>query len=417
LISKRKVRIAINAQLPRDGGSGGTETVLTALATMARLNARNEEHVFVGPATDTEWLRPWLGPDQEIVPGPPPVVEDSKPETGERLKRALGPLRAFARTVKQRFAPTPRTAESNFYERLGCDVVHFPFQYHESCRMPTVFNPHDLQHKHFPSFFDDAEIKRRDEQYAQACRSAFTVVVASHAVKRDLQQFYDIDASKIEVIPWSPPPMPQEFQPTEESFRSVREKYRLTDESFALYPAMTWEHKNHLRLLEALALLRERDQKKIRVVCTGQKKDFWPVIEKQVHALGLESQISFLGMVPFSDLCALYRRAEFAVIPSMFEAASAPLFEAWQHDLPVACSRIESLTEQASDAAYFFDPLSVSSIADALLLMSTDGAMRGSLKVQGARRLEYFSLERMAEAYGRVYARAASAYRNIAKNL
>ena len=49
----------------------------------------------------------------------------------------------------------------------------------------------------------------------------------------------------------------------------VRQEYRLPDR-FLLYPAMTFPHKNHLRLFEALALLRDRHDLTLPLVCTGR---------------------------------------------------------------------------------------------------------------------------------------------------
>jgi glycosyltransferase involved in cell wall biosynthesis len=69
----------------------------------------------------------------------------------------------------------------------------------------------------------------------------------------------------------------------------------LCERPFALYPAMTWEHKNHLRLLEALARLRDRDGLKLPFVFTGNKTDFWPCVEGRVDELGLGGQVSFFG--------------------------------------------------------------------------------------------------------------------------
>ena len=181
----------------------------------------------------------------------------------------------------------------------------------------------------------------------------------------------------------------------------------MTDRPFALYPAMTWEHKNHYRLLEALATLRDREGLELQVVCTGYKTDFWPHIERRLNELGLGEQARFPGLVARDDLSALYRAAMFVFIPTLFEAASAPLFEAWQHGAPAACSSVTSLPEQAAGAALLFDPLSVEEIAGALARMATDDDLRDELRRRGARRLEDFSLERTAMAYRAVYRRVA----------
>ncbi|MBA3239637.1 MAG: glycosyltransferase family 4 protein, partial [Acidobacteria bacterium] len=309
------------------------------------------------------------------------------------------------RASSKYFAPAP---PENFYESLGCDVIHFPFQSFEPCGLPSVYNPHDLQHLHHPEFFTPEEIARRERLHPAACRAAHTVVVASQFVKRDLVEGYRIDAEKVQVIPWAPPPLPKSARDDHaDDFSKLKRKYGLTDRPFALYPAMTWEHKNHFRLLEALATLRDREGLELQVVCTGYKTDFWPHIERRLKELGLGEQARFPGLIPHEDLSALYRAAMFVFIPTLFEAASGPLFEAWQHGAPAACSTVTSLPEQAAGAALLFDPLSVEEIAGALARMAKDDGLRDELRRRGARRLEDFSLERTAKAYRAVYRRAA----------
>jgi glycosyltransferase involved in cell wall biosynthesis len=146
---------------------------------------------------------------------------------------------------------------------------------------------------------------------------------------------------------------------------------------------MTWEHKNHLRLLESIVRLRDQEGILVRLVCTGKLiQDHWPTIKEHLDKYKLENQVQFLGMVPPEDLRAIYRLAEFVIIPTLFEAASGPLFEAWREGVPVACSTVTSLPEQAGEAALFFDPFS-------------------------RERLQDFSWERTAKAYRAVYRRAS----------
>ncbi|MCM3872647.1 MAG: glycosyltransferase family 4 protein, partial [Pyrinomonadaceae bacterium] len=423
----KKLLVAINAQLVPDGPSGGIVTVLRALAALTELDAGDEEYVFIGPYEDPEWMRPLLPAGQPIVRGPEFMSSVGwRTDPLEPFKRRLGPLRPMAREVKRFLAPqaqaivaavslesesrtqfAPATSRS-FFESLGCDVVHFPFQSFEVCGIPSIYNPHDLQHLHLPEFFTPAEISRREGIYSTACRAANTVVVASQFVKRDVVDRYGVESKRVQVIPWAPPPLPKLLEETDESdIRAVKEKYELEDGPFALYPAMTWEHKNHLRLLEAVAYLRDSEALDLRIICTGFKTDFWPSIERKLNELGLNEAIKFPGLVPLSELSALYQAAQFVFVPTLFEAASAPVFEAWQHGAPVACSTVTSLPAQVADAALLFDPFAEKGIASALARMATDVTLREDLRRRGTRRLQDFSLERTAKAYRAVYRRAA----------
>lgn len=382
--------------------------MLRVLASSSRLDG-DEEYVFIGRQSNLDWLKSFLSERQTIICAPSP-----SPNRAEIFKRALGPLRPLVRGIKHLIAAPPQTdislpVSDGFYESLNCDVIHFPYPDFVLCRdVPTVYNPHDLQHLHFPEFFAPDVIQRRESVYPAACRAAQTVVVASQFVKQDIIRRYGTAADKIQVIPWAPPETAlNEF--TEKDAVALLEKYRLPPRPFILYPAMTWEHKNHLRLLEAVARLREREGLIINVVCTGYKHVFFANIERRLRELRLESQIKFPGVVSVRELSLLYRLAQFVIIPTLFEAASGPLFEAWQHNVAVACSRVTSLPEQAAGAALFFNPLSVEEIADALKKLSSDENLRSTLRSSGSERLRDFDLERTLKAYRAVYRRAANA--------
>lgn len=409
------LRIAINAQFLPNGGMGGVESVLIGLiSALGQINDSPEEYTIIAPRQEPDWLRPYIGPNQRLVTRPQqsPVY----PTRNERLKQFLGPLRpvagqlwrwAFPLLLSQPGRAWPEVPISDgFYESLGCDVIHFPYQSFVLCSLPTIYNPHDLQHLHYPQFFTPSTIAWRETIYPAACHLAHTIVVGSHWVKQDVVHHYRVDPDKVQVIPWAPPTQAYEA-PSSDALAAIQEKYHL-QLPFAFYPAMTWEHKNHLRLLETLAYLRDRDGLVVRLVCTGNRyPQFWPRIEQCLRMLNLESQIQFLDRVPPQDLRAIYRLAHFVVVPTLFEAASGPVFEAWEEGVPVACSTVTSLPEQAGGAALLFDPFTVETIADAVRRMATDDQLRAELVRKGEQRLRDFSWERTAKAYRAVYRRAA----------
>jgi glycosyltransferase involved in cell wall biosynthesis len=410
----KPLRIGINAQIPAGSGAGGIETVLRVLTSLNQFGG-DEEYVFIGHWKDSDWLEALLGERQTLVRAPRPEMQ-FKPAKSESLKQLLGSLRPLARRVKHiarlphppKLTPPRIPVSGGFYESLNCDVIHFPYQDYVYCapKLPTVYNPHDLQHLHYPEFFAPEEIERREIIYPAACRAAERIVVASEFVKRDVMRHYGTEAAKIEVIPWSPPAaFAEEFTATEAA--ALLKKYDCPPRPFILYPAMTWEHKNHLRLLEAVYRLREREGLKINVVCTGHQNSFYEKIENRRRELNLETQIRFTGIVEYKELSMFYRLAQFVVVPTLFEAASAPLFEAWQHGTPVACAAVTSLPEQAADAALLFNPLAVEEIAGAVKTLALDETLRAQYRTRGFRRLQDFSLERTAKAYRAVYRKAA----------
>lgn len=405
----RPLKIAINAQRsPSNLGAGGVESVLIGLVSaLGRLEDGPEEYTLIGYWKDPEWLQPYLGANQRIVVGP--RVGSAK--TFSHLPSWMRPAARRARKWAYDFIAPPANQDpvplsDGFYENLGCDLIHFPYQKFTLCALPMVYNPHDLQHLHFPQFFTPESIRYREGLYAAGCHYAQTVVTGSAWIKQDIIRHYRLDPEKIQVIPWGPPTSAVE-EPGVEARKQVKDRYNLPD-TFAFYPAMLWEHKNHARLLEALAHLRERDGIVVHLVCTGDfQTPLWTKIQTMLQALQLESQVHFLGTIPFQDLRAVYQLCQFLLVPTLFEAASGPIFEAWQEKKPVACSRVTSLPEQVGDAALLFHPYAVEDIAAAVRRMATDPQLRAELSARGVKRLADFQWERTAKAYRAVYRRVA----------
>lgn len=413
---KESIKIAINAQIRPNIGFGGVEQALIGLiAALGKLENDREDYIIIGPWQEPDWFKQFLGPNQRIIRGQKQSSQEvRKTQFFMPFKRVFAPVRLLGRTIYQELLspPSPRQQwpevpiSDGFYENIGCDVIHFPFQELILCALPIIYNPHDLQHLHYPQFFTPAEIAWRETIYRAGCHLAHTVVVGSRWVKQDLLYHYRVHPDKIQVISWAPytqvcpVPKPDELA-------AVQASYNL-ELPFAFYPAMTWKHKNHIRLLEALARLRDCEGLIVHLVCTGNRDhDFWPQIEEHIRTLNLHDQVRFLGIVPPNELRAIYHLSEFVVLPSLFEGGSLPMLECWLEGTPLTCSTATMLPEQAGDAALLFNPESIPAIANAILRMKTDANLRAELVRKGQQRLQAFNWERTAKAYRAVYRRAA----------
>jgi glycosyltransferase involved in cell wall biosynthesis len=377
------------------------QAIRSLLSDLSNLTDGAEMYkVIVKSEKQAEPLRPLLGPNQQIVIKPAQQLTRS-----QRLMKRVRPW--SVKTGDKRFRRWPEVPISDgFYEGIGCEVIHFMNQLdYVVSNLPTVYNPHDLQHLHYPQFWSAAEIAQREVVYRAGCQLARTVVVGSQWIKDDLVKQYQIDPHKVQVIPEGPPTQSIAAPSTQEQ-AAVLKKFEL-QQPFAIYPAVTWEHKNHIRLLEALAHLRDVRGLNIRLVCTGSQYSFWPQIKRRISELNLEPQIKFLGFVTEPDLRALYRLSQFLVMPTLFEAISLPIFEAWLEGVPVTCSDATALPEQVLDAALKFDPESIQSIANAVEQLAVNEKLRAELRTRGAQRLLDFDCERTARAYRAVYRRAA----------
>ena len=173
-----------------------------------------------------------------------------------------------------------------------------------------------------------------------------------------------------------------------------------------LYAAQTYPHKNHIGLLQAVAMLRDRGVV-VSVVCTGHKSEHYQKIEAEVRRLRLEPQVRFPGFVTPLEIKCLYELARGVVIPTRFEAASYPMWEAFRERRAVACSNVTSLPRQAGDSALIFDPEDAKSMAVAIERLWTDDALREKLVERGTANFSRFTAERSARAFRALYRRVA----------
>ena len=91
------------------------------------------------------------------------------------------------------------------------------------------------------------------------------------------------------------------------------------------------------------------------------------------------------------------------VIPSKFEAASGPLWEAFLAGVPAAVAAVTSLPEQAGGAALLFDPDEPATIAGAVEQLWTDAGLRQDLRVAGAINVARFDWETTARKFRAEY--------------
>src|SRR4030042_4937873 len=183
--------VAINAQILPGGGYGGVESVLIGLVhALGQLKDGQEEYVIIGPWQNPEWLKSYTGPNQRIIQGVTPPPPPSRPNSGllqsttrkmrNLLVLLLRKVDLWPEVPNKKWPEVP--ISDGFFESLGCDVIHFPYQEFVVCALPSVYNPHDLQHLHYPQFFTPLDIAHRETIYPAGCHFAHTIAVASQWV-------------------------------------------------------------------------------------------------------------------------------------------------------------------------------------------------------------------------------------------
>jgi glycosyltransferase involved in cell wall biosynthesis len=256
-------------------------------------------------------------------------------------------------------------------------------------RLPYILTIHDLQHRlqpEFPEVSANGEWESREYIFRNGIRNATMLLSESETGKEDILNFYGeygVTADQVKVLPLLPSiTLQREINAAER--QRVRQKYSLPDRYF-FYPAQFWPHKNHLRIVQAMALLKEQHDLRVHILFSGYHSgDIREATFKEVAdtatKLQVQDQISYFGYVPDDDIAALYAEARGLIMPTFFGATNIPPLEAWALGCPVLTSDIRGIRQQAGEASVLVDPKS-------------DDELCKTLIAQGAQRLNKFTFD------------------------
>jgi glycosyltransferase involved in cell wall biosynthesis len=276
--------------------------------------------------------------------------------------------------------------------RAAVDVLHYPLTVPvPRFDGPTVVTLHDLQHLELPSFFSRAERAFRRFAYEGAARRASVVVTPSEHARSMAAERLGVDPERVVVAPHGV-----------DHSRFTPEGPSEGPERFVYYPANLWPHKNHRRLIEALARTSDRE---VELVLSGKPSGSGELLELAAR-LGVGGRVRHLGYLPHARVPALLRRARGMVFPSLFEGFGQPPLEAMACGCAVASSVRGALGEVCSGAVLELDPLDVDSIAAAIDALASDDALVAGLRARGLERAAGYTWARSAQAHREAYALA-----------
>jgi glycosyltransferase involved in cell wall biosynthesis len=350
---------------------------------------------------------------------------------------AIHPLR---QTLSQQMAPETYIQEKPgahlpidpnrvYFDRKGADLIRnagidlilqlSPGSNTFSLRMPFVVPIFDLNHRlqpEFPEVSDAGEFDRREYHYINTCRFATLVLVDSEVGKADVLRFYGsfITDDRIRILPYYPP-IVRNPVPSGEDCARVAAKYHLPERYF-FYPAQFWRHKNHALILRALRLIADETCEALPVVFCGSYSDYYRACNFKemialIDELCLGDRVHYLGLVPDTDMPALYTMSVGLVMPTFFGPTNIPPFEAWHYGRPVICSNIRGIREQIGDAGLLIDPRSPADLAQAMLKLWHDGSLGAKLAEAGRLRLASHGWVSFVEGVASVMAEACSLLR------
>lgn len=277
-------------------------------------------------------------------------------------------------------------------------VFHFPAPHMANfCPVPAVVTVHDLAALSLPP--EQALKERRyldDALYA--VRRAAHLIAVSRSAADEVQRHLGLQATVIHEGVDA-----QLFQPAAESDIAAM-RAQLGVERYVLCVGTLQQRKNQLGLLRAFANIQARVPHTL-ILAGGEGSGAEAV--KTYLTEHPQVRAKWIGYVPDAQLRALYSGADAFALPSFWEGFGLPVLEAMACGAPVLTSNCSSLAEIAGEAALLVNPHDETALADALLRLLTDSALRERLKAAGKARAAQFSWSAAAQQTLAIYRRAA----------
>lgn len=256
---------------------------------------------------------------------------------------------------------------------------------------------HDLYHLAMPEFVGGLHKRLYARwMFDRVAAEATGIVVISEFTKGELVRFTNVDPRKVHLDPngldpyWSEP--------------STLSNPHL--KPYFLYVGNIKPHKNLGRLVEAFRRLASTIPHDL--VLVGQKEGFLtgdPKVQAQAARLG--DRVKFTGPIQKDLLKAYYRHAEALVFPSLYEGFGMPPLEAMACDCPVIASNAASIPEVCGDAALYFEPRDVVSMASTIERLKNDSVLRNEMIERGRKRISRFSWDKSAETLASLMVKTA----------
>ena len=252
-------------------------------------------------------------------------------------------------------------------------------------KLPMVATVHATEWGRYGGIFNETSRYIHEQEY-WLTYEAWRIIVCSEFMKGEAIRLYNSPADKIDVIFNGVDAEKFDFEWTEKERQAHRAKLALPEEKIVMYVGRFVREKGIQVLLNAASVvLAEEPNTKFLIVGGGNRER----LEKFVHWTGLQSKILFTGFMANRSLHQLYRCADVAVFPSLYEPFGIVALEGMAAGAAVVSSDAGGLKEVVlhdvtGTTSFMGDP---ASLAWAILKVLRDPERAERLKAKAKERL------------------------------
>jgi len=275
------------------------------------------------------------------------------------------------------------------------DVLFMPIQMLPLFRpqsMKTVAVVHDLEFIHHSDTYTLANRVLLNVFTRHAVRNTTQLIAVSQYTKDDVVRTYGRSPEDVTVVHHGV--AREQFQ-NAGGREEIQRRYSLPTR-YILFVGALQPRKNISGLITVFEELKRTEPTVHLVIVGGGEWKAAPILTR-IESSRIRDSIHLLRRVPRDDLAALYSMAAAFVLPSFSEGFGMPVLEAMAVGTPVVTSNTSALPEVAGDAALLINPKDPLAIAQALLRVLRDDALRENLIAKGRMRASHFTWDRAAE--------------------
>lgn len=375
------MRIGIEGQrLFRPNKHGMDMVALELIRNLQALDKDNEYVIFVSPDTDNQ------------------VIQET-----DNFKIVV--LKGLAYPIWEQIL-LPRAAK-----RYGCELLHCtsntaPIR----STVPIMITLHDIIYMEKSiwkillgsgSAYQKFGNIYRKWVVPKVLKQSKSIITVSNFEKTRISEFFKLESNATLRAVYNG--VSAHFKPLDEiQTAAIRIKYSLP-ENYCFFLGNLDPKKNTPNTLKAFALFVKRSSTKPKLVMIDFKPADLEKILQEIDEPELLQHMHILGYVPNVDLPGIYQLSQFFLYTSLRESFGIPMLEAMACGTPVITSDSSSMPEIAGDAAILVDPNDVESMAEAMLCLTLDDAMKNQHIEKGLIRAKDFSWMTMAKKVFAIY--------------
>jgi len=274
-------------------------------------------------------------------------------------------------------------------------------------RCATVITIHDLSLLLHSRTHLARSVLRAQRRLPRMADAATVVITPTKSVREEVCEHLGIAREKVFVVPEA---ARRVFQPMPAVEAAVTRRRLGIGDDFLLFVGTIEPRKGLETLLRAFEQIAE-DNKTLQLVVAGRRGWLFQSLLKEIRESKFSDRIRLTGYLDDEDLRALYSSCRVFVYPSIYEGFGLPPLEAMACGAPVIASRVTAVVEVCGEAALFFEPKSVSSLARTIDNVLDDHNCRKRLISSGLRRASEFSWSQTGNLTRAVYQEAIRRFR------